>query len=131
MFQVRLTTPLTQTEAVYGQTKVKPPPIEVECLVDSGAGVSVVSRDIVTRLRLEQCGRVLARGFDGKTAFFPKYSVEMRFPDSDYRMRLFPICVENPGDGEPHMLLGRDAMTGSLFQYNGLIGSYGLFLVSA
>ena len=81
--------------------------------LDTGAAMTVIPRELVTALHLEQMGDVLCQGYDGVETLRPLYYVALEV--AGYH---FPI-VEVTASPRQDVLLGRDVLNHFILTLNG------------
>jgi predicted aspartyl protease len=108
--QVMPPAPLIKTQVINlltGETSYLPGKL------DTGAAMTVIPKDIVSALHLEQMGDVLCQGYDGVETLRPLYYVALEV--TGYH---FPI-VEVMASPRRDVLLGRDVLNHFILTLNG------------
>ena len=81
--------------------------------LDTGAAMTVIPRDIVTALHLEQMGDVLCQGYDGVETSRPLYYVALEV--TGYHISMVEVTTSPRRD----VLLGRDVLNHFILTLNG------------
>jgi predicted aspartyl protease len=81
--------------------------------LDTGAAMTVIPRDIVTALHLEQMGDVLCQGYDGVETSRPLYYVALEV--TGYHISMVEVTTSPRQD----VLLGRDVLNHFTLTLNG------------
>jgi predicted aspartyl protease len=81
--------------------------------LDTGAAMTVIPRDIVTALHLEQMGDVLCQGYDGVETPRPLYYVALEL--TGYHIPMVEVTTFPRQD----VLLGRDVLNHFILTLNG------------
>jgi hypothetical protein len=90
----------------------------IPVLIDVGATQTVVPEVLLKKFGVPASGVKLASGFDGSTGWFSYYWIDILIPDLS--PRFLPVL----GGPSLIMLLGRDALMGAVFEFDGANGTY-------
>jgi hypothetical protein len=108
--QVMPPAPFVETQVINPLTEET---LQLPGKLDTGAAMTVIPRDIVPTLHLEQMGDVLCQGYDGVETPRPLYYVALEV--TGYHIPMVEVTVSPRRD----VLLGRDVLNHFILTLNG------------
>lgn len=115
------------TRKMKAEGHLVPRPEVVPALLDTGASASLISRDVVDRLRLERQGDQVVSGIGGAISVTGEVGVvRILFPGIPPRQLAHSaqvIIVPNLNHLGARMILGRDILSKCVLVYNGPHGT--------
>jgi predicted aspartyl protease len=100
-----------------------PEPIDLRALVDTGASVTCVHKDVIDRLGLQPTGAASVSTPSG-THSIAQYDVGMRLDGADDELTIPVLAISLPTD--IGALIGRDVLDRFRFIYDGPAGTWRL-----